>query len=552
MKTNFFSYPRYLRITLLLLLLVGAGFVHRSDPYFQIHKNFTIFSEVYEQLSSNYIHEVDPEKLIRRGIHSILKELDPYTVLIDESGSRQMDIVTTGQYAGVGLEVGARGGELVVIAPIEGYSAERKGIRAGDVILNVNDTDVQGLSTDDLQSLLRGDPGSTVNMTIRRYGIDEPIDFELTRETIEVKNVSYFTTLDSDSRIGYILLRRFAQNAAEEVRQAILDMEEEGPLDGLVLDVRNNPGGLLDEAVKIIDKFVPAGERVVWTEGRLSRANQEYETREQPVFPDKPLAVLQNGGSASASEIVSGALQDLDRAVVIGERSFGKGLVQIVQPLSYNMSLKMTTSKYYVPSGRSIQSTPYVSEEEAAEMNEVPDSLRTEFKTRGGRTVYEGIGIEPDIKAEKRQQSMLEIALLQNSHYFFFANEYTSDKDIRGDEIDSAEAYDAFLAYLENQDFEYATRTERKFNEFTVTLDESLRKESEDRIKAIQELIDLEKQKQKERYSEYIRKELMLELISRFDGAGGRMKKQLESDKAVLKSIEILEDNAAWLSILEP
>ena len=543
---------RFVLIAVILAGVAATGFILRPDPYFLIQKNFRIFSEVYENVSGSYIEDVDPERLIRSGIDAMLNELDPYTVLIDEAGSRQMDIVTTGQYAGVGLEVGARGGQLVVIAPIEGYSAERRGMRAGDIIKKVEDIDVTRMSTDDLQSLLRGDPGTTVVLTIRRFGIEDLLEFELTRETIEVRNVTYFGMLDSDSRVGYILLRRFAQNAAEEVRKAILELEQEGPLDGLVLDLRNNPGGLLDEAVKIIDKFVPPGKKVVWTEGRMSRANQQYETSEEPVYADGPLVILQNSGSASASEIVSGALQDLDRAVVIGERSFGKGLVQIVQPLSYNVSLKITTSKYYIPSGRSIQSTPYLSSEEAAAMDEVPDSLRSKHNTLGGRVVFEGIGIEPDLVVPQRQHGMLEIALLQNSHYFFFANEYTSGREQLDPGMGPDDYYGLFLEYLEAQDFEYTTRAERHFNRFLESLDTDVREASADRLDAMQDLVVMEKEQEEERYSEHIKKELYLELISRFNGNRGRMEEHLKTDEAAQKSVALIENMEQYLTILKP
>ncbi len=331
-----------------------------------------------------------------------------------------------------------------------------------------------------------------------------------------------------------------------------MELESEGPLDGLVLDLRNNPGGLLDEAVKIIDKFVPAGEKVVWTEGRMSRANHSYETSEDPVYPDKPLAILQNSGSASASEIVAGALQDLDRAVIIGGRSFGKGLVQIVQPLSYNMSLKITTSKYFIPSGRSIQSTPFISEEEIVKMSEVPDSLRTQFSTRSGRVVFEGIGIEPDILVEKRQQSILEIALLQNSHYFFFANEYASKADTLDSNTDTAELFEQFRKYLDDQDFTYTTRAERSIESFTESLDESLKDASTEQLNTIKEMIAQKKQQEKEHLSDYIKQELYLELVSRFEGRSGRIRNQLKTDEAAMKAVDVLLSSDRYAYILEP
>lgn len=543
---------RFLAVSLAVLLVTSTGFVLRSDPFFEIRKQFTLFSEVFENLSTLYIEDVNTERLVRHGIDAMLEELDPYTSLIDEAGSREMDIMTTGQYAGVGLEIGARGGQLVVIAPVEGYSAERRGVRAGDIIRRVDGLDVSRLTTDDLQTLLRGDAGTEVTLTIQRYGIEELLDFELVRERIEVRNVTHFGLLETDERIGYILLRRFGQNASGEVAQAIRDMESDGPLHGLVLDLRNNPGGLLDEAVKIVDKFVPAGEKVVWTEGRLSRANREYTTREPALFADKPVIVLQNHGSASASEIVSGALQDLDRAVIIGERSFGKGLVQIVQPLSYNVSLKVTTSRYFTPSGRSIQPVPRISATDVADQEAAQDTSQTPFLTRAGREVFEGIGIEPDLQVDARQQSMLEIALLQNSHYFFFANEFVSSAEHFDYERDMDRVYDLFEQYLTQQNFTYATRSERQLERFKASLDQSFASDTDQVFDTMKELVEAEKKHKSEHYAEYIRRELALELLSRFGGQSARMGHYLANDAVVSQAISLLEEPHQYSLIMEP
>lgn len=542
----------YLLLFLILSGMALSGFVLRPDTWFLIKKNFTLFSEVYESLTDSYIDEIEPDHLIRRGIEAMLLELDPYTVIIDESESQQMDILQRGQYAGVGLEIGARGGRLVVIAPIEGYSAERQGIKAGDIIKKVNETDVSGMSTEDLQTLLRGEPETAVTLGIKRFGLDELLFFDLNREIIEVKNISYYGILDGEERIGYIQLRRFAQNAAGEVREAIFSMEKEESLDGLILDVRNNPGGLLEEAVKIIDKFIPKGEKVVWTEGRLSRANQEYKTKEEAVFPDKPLVILQNNGSASASEILSGALQDLDRAVIIGQRSFGKGLVQILKPLSYNFSLKISTSKYFIPSGRSIQSTPFLAEEEIHLMEEVPDSLKERFYTQSGRKVYEGIGIEPDIEIDIPLQSKFEIALLQNSHYFFFANEYISETESRDDLPSPERIFDDFMKYLENIDFTYTTRTERHLNRFTDALEDNLKESAKEKIRALEEIIAQEKELDKKKFAEPVKEALHLELLSRFEGRSGRIREQVKNDEAVVEAIKIMQSPPIYFSILTP
>lgn len=543
---------RILLITMLpLIALVSAGFVYQSDTYFQIKKNFAIFSEVYEEVSKRYVIDIDPDKVILHGINAMLETLDPYTVLIDETQSRDMDIMTTGQYAGVGLEIGARGGKLVVIAPIEGYSAHRRGVRAGDVILEVNGIDVTNFNPEDLQLQLRGESGTTVTIVVERYGIDQELEFELTRENIEVKNVVWAGLLeDSDQRIGYVLLRRFGQNAAAEIKEAILQMKEEKELDAFVLDLRNNPGGLLDEAVKLVDLFVDAGEHVVETKGRMPETNHVYQTREGVIYDDKPLFILQNNGSASASEIVSGALQDLDKAVIIGERSFGKGLVQVVRPLSYNMAVKITTSKYYTPSGRSLQAMEYLAEEQTADID-VPDSLRQVYTTRAGREVFEGLGIEPDIEIEEHTLSLLEIALLRNSHYFFYANQYASEYEEYAEAELSDEIFQNFLSYLETESFDYETRTERYFKNVKHTLSDRAKAESKEELEDFERVIALDKKIMMEENEPYIRQELYLELVSRYDGNTGRLRRSLVNDPLILEVKSLASRQDAYYAILE-
>ncbi|MEX0686128.1 MAG: S41 family peptidase [Balneolales bacterium] len=536
-------------MSILIFSVLTIGFVYKTDPYFLIKKNFTIFSEVYDEVSKRYVSEVEPEKLMRHGINSMLEQLDPYTVIIDEADSQEMDIVTTGQYAGVGLEVGNRGDKLVVIAPIEGYSADRLGMRAGDVITAVNGTSTEDMNMEDLQSLLRGESGSKVTITVTRYGLDEELDFELTRERIEIKNIAYYGVLDTEERIGYILMRRFAQNASVELRKAIIEMNNEEELDGLILDLRNNPGGLLDEAIQTVDKFIEPGEEVVSTKGRMDETNTTYKTSEPPVFT-KPLIVLQNSGSASSSEIVTGALQDLDKAVIIGDRSFGKGLVQIIRPLSYNLAIKITTSKYYTPSGRSIQSLQYAGIV-GSDTIDVPDSLRVPFRTKAGRRVYEGMGIEPDIHISDGPQSLLEVALLQSSHYFFFANEYFSEhKDFNLESVDE-DLYQGFLTYLEEAEFDFKTQSERYYTQFSESLDEGLWESAQVQLAQLEEIIENEKDLEMQRKSDEIKKELYLELLSRYEGTTGRLKHNLNYDEAVLEGINLIGNPENYKSILK-
>lgn len=533
-----------------LFVLLAAGATTVPDLYFEIKKNFTIFSEVYREVSLNYVDEVNPEKLMRRGINAMLESLDPYTVFIDEARNQEIDIITRGNYGGVGLEVGFKGDRIVVIAPMEGYSAHQKGIRAGDVIVAVDGVSVEGLSAEEVQNMTLGEPGSTVTLMIERYGVDRQLTFKLERERIDVKNVAYHGFVEPNGDIGYILLSRFSQNAAEEIRNSIAGLQGKKKLKGLILDLRNNPGGLLNEAVSVVDKFVKPGVKVVETRGRLSEHNSVYRTEEPAMLGDLPLVVLQNGGSASASEIVSGALQDLDRAVIIGEQSFGKGLVQIVRPLSYNTALKITTARYYIPSGRSIQSVTYTHDEQNSQINK-PDSLRNAFKTQNGRTVYDGHGITPDIVIKEPKPTLLETALYQNSYFFFFANQYVANHDHFNAPGVSDEVYDQFIDYLKEKDFNYETRTEQyldKVEDHFASLDSKINVD-----RSLANLEQAAKQEKEEEFKEQekqFKKILYLELISRYHGQKGQYEASVRLDPIVKKATEVIYDANKYQEIL--
>ena len=538
-------------VSVLLVLgsaLIGAG--RGSDIYFLIKKNFTIFSEVFREVSLNYVDEVDPEKLMRKGINSMLESLDPYTVLIDEAQNQDIEIITRGSYGGVGLDVGVRGDNIVIIAPIDGYVAQQKGLRPGDIILGVNGVSTEGLTPEEVQELTIGDPGTVVELTIRRYGVEQDLTFELERQQIEVKNIAYTDMLGEDGNIGYISLTRFSRNAAEEIRRAIESMQKEVALAGLVIDLRNNPGGLLEEAVRTVDKFVEPGLMVVETRGRLSEHNNAFHTEEPPLLKDLPLVVLQNEGSASASEIVAGALQDLDRAVIVGEQSFGKGLVQIVRPLSYNTALKITTSRYYIPSGRSIQSLTY-NHDERNSVTTKPDSLRKAFKTRNGRVVYDGNGIKPDIAVSPPSPSLLETELLKESHFFLFANRFASRNSSFSKESISDRTYEEFRDYLNNEGFSYQTPSERHLSRFEKNIESNLNKEEiEQHLTAIRNAVDEQKREEFESQIEGLKHLLFLEIISRYEGNKGRTEASLRWDPVVEKALEVVHNENRYKQIL--
>ena len=535
---------------LCLIVIIGGGFIAaRPDLYFSIKKNFTIFSEVFRTVSVDYVDEVDPGKLIHTAINAMLGTLDPYTVLINERENQELDIIATGKYAGVGLDVGARGGKIVVIAPIEGYPAYRKGVKAGDILLSVNGNKVNNLSLEEVQNQLHGEPDTEVTLVIKRYGIEQPITFKLKRQEIVVHNVSYSGYVDPDSTIGYILIRQFGQNTSNEVKQALLKLKKNGHLRGVILDLRNNPGGLLSEAVSTVDLFEPPGKEVVSTKGRNPENNSTYYTSTPAVFPNGGVTVLLNNGSASASEIVAGALQDLDRAVIIGQRSFGKGLVQIVKPLAYNTAIKLTTAKYYTPSGRCIQAINYTHDEDyGAEM--VPDSLRKAYRTHNGRTVYGGMGIEPDIHIPSAKRGLLQIALLQQSEYFFFVNRYTATHSKFVSQNVSDSLFSAFKGYLNEQHFHYQIPAQRYLNKLKTRLILT------DSIRAIQPINTLDsllvryKKQALAREAPEIKKELYLEIVSRYYGQKGKIRAELTSDPDVQRAVKVLDNRVQYAHIL--
>ena len=455
--------------TIIVLGIIFSAF-QPTDIYFLIKKNFTIFSETYENIALEYVDQVDPSIVMKNGLNAMLETLDPYTVYYDEAQNEEAEIFSRGNYAGIGIDAGYKDDQVVVIAPVEGGPADLIGIRAGDIILEIDGVPTEGLQPEEVQNLTMGEIGSNVSLKIIRYGIETPIKFEITRETIEIKNVTYSGHLGANSEFGIKRLSQFGMNAGDEIRSAISELQFEQELEGLILDLRDNPGGILGEAVSIIDKFIEPGISVVETRGRIAEYNQSYETQE-PIFFEKPVIILMNEGSASASEVVAGALQDLDRAVILGERSFGKGLVQIVKPMPYNTSLKITISRYYTPSGRSIQSVAYTHTADNATINR-EDLANRIFRTRNGRPVKEGRGIEPDIEILSSVPSIIEMALLQQNSIFDFATQFEStNPDFNHNDLPD-NIYQAFIEFLKNSDFDLELESEFLLDEIAEKLDD--------------------------------------------------------------------------------
>ena len=539
----------------LFLLIFCVGYTQIRNKNFEIGKNLEIFVDVFKQVNANYVDDIDPGDFMKKGIEDLLKTLDPYTNYISESDVEDFRIATTGQYGGIGALIHSDGEYIIITDPYKNSPAKRAGIKSGDIVLSVNGKSSVGLSSDEISQLMKGAVGGKVDLEIKRYGEEKPLSFSMIREVINIESVDYFEKLSQD--IGYVKLDGFTPNSASKVRDAITSMRNEGKLKGLILDLRDNGGGLLGEAVDIVNLFVKSGQEVVSMRGQISSANQMFKTRNQPLDTDIPLVVLVNEQSASASEIVSGALQDLDRAVIIGQRTYGKGLVQNVLPLIYHAQLKVTIAKYYIPSGRCIQAIDYSHKNESGKWDKIPDSLITKFHTLGGRPVYDGAGIDPDIATTPYLLNDITTALVSQYILFNFATLFyyqnSTTPSLETFEIDDA-IWNQFLAWVNEHENNYKTAEQilltgledyYKENKNTPTPQikttmETLHKQlKENKIDAI-----------KENKNEICRL-LKLEILSRYYDYDQYIKFYVEFDSDIQKAKSLLLSDKEYKAVLK-
>ncbi len=455
-------------ITFGLLGVSLAGFVAFNDPgerYFEITRNLDIFATLYKEVNMYYVDEVNPNKVIKAGIDAMLNSLDPYTDYIPEDEIEDYRTMTTGQYGGVGALIGSRGGRTLVLMPHENSPATKAGLKISDEIIKIDGIDIQNKSYYDVNKLLRGQANSTVKLTIMRYGQKSPIEVAITRENIKIDNVPYYGMVNNE--VGYIHLSDFTTGAAREVKNALVELKAKGAKK-LILDLRDNPGGLLNEAVNISNIFVPKDAEIVSTKGKVTDWNKTYTALNPPIDTDMPIAVLTSSRSASAAEIVSGVIQDYDRGVLVGRKTYGKGLVQATRPLSYNSQLKVTTAKYYIPSGRCIQAIDYSHRNADGSVGKIADSLRVAFKTKNGRVVYDGGGITPDIPVEKPNYASITTSLENKNLIFDYANKYFAEHPgiapATTFEI-TEEEYQDFVKWLADKEYDYTTQVEKSLQE---------------------------------------------------------------------------------------
>ena len=538
------------------IAVLGTGLVAFNptppDRTFEIVKNLDIFATLFKEVNSYYVDEINPAQLMRTGIESMLKTLDPYTTYIPEDDIEDYRTMTTGEYGGIGAVVNKKNGISTVVMPYEGYPADLAGLKAGDQILKINGIALEGKSSDEISKLLKGQSDSEIVLTIRRMSKPDLFDVSLSRERITIDNVPYYGMVNET--VGYLKLTDFTTEAGSEVRNAVNELKEDGATK-IILDLRGNPGGLLEEAVNVSNVFVGKGREVVTTRGKLNNWTKTYNTLDEPADDEIPLAVLVSNGSASAAEIVSGVMQDYDRGVLVGQRTFGKGLVQQTRPLAYNSQLKVTTAKYYIPSGRCIQAIDYSHRNDDGSVGKVPDSLKTEFKTQSGRVVYDGGGVLPDIEVEAYDYAPITYALMSDDLIFDYATKYYYEhpeiEEAKSFEL-SEQEYSEFKAWLEDKDVKYTTQVENDIDGLIKSAKkEKYYEDIAEQIEALRKETLHNKDQDLITFKDEIKMLLEREIAGRYYYQGGMIESMFSEDLEVLAAVEILNDTDKYQKILK-
>ena len=538
-------------VAIVLITVAFFSFKSGDDRNFQIAKNLDIFNSIVKELDMFYVDTIDPNKTIREGIDNMLYSLDPYTVYYPENDQDELEMMVKGSYGGIGslIRYNPKSKYTVIAEPYEGMPAAESGLKAGDLLLEIDGKVLKGNS--DVSTLLRGQVGTSFKLKVQRPGVKEPLEFNIVRRSIQMPTIPYYGVMDG--QVGYINLSSFSGNPSKDFKKAFLDLKKQG-ITSLVIDLRNNGGGLLDQAVEIVNMFVPRGKTIVTTKGKIKQASNTYKTLREPLDTDIPIAVLVNSGTASSSEILSGSLQDLDRAVIVGNRTYGKGLVQVPRSLPYGGNLKITTSKYYIPSGRCVQAIDYAHRNEDGSVARIPDSLTTVFHTAAGREVRDGGGVSPDIEVKQERLPNILFYLVRDNLIFDYATDYclkhpaiASAKEFELTDAD----YEEFKNKVKGADFKYDQQSEKILNTLKEAAEfEGYMKDASDEFKALENKLKHNLDRDLDYFSKDIKKMIAEEIIKRYYYQEGAIIQQLKDDKDLDEAVKVLTNPERYQQIL--
>ena len=536
---------------IVLIAVAFFGFKKGDDRNFQIAKNLDIFNAIVKELDMFYVDTIDPNKTIREGIDNMLYSLDPYTVYYPENDQDELEMMVKGSYGGIGslIRYNPKLQYTVIAEPYEGMPAAESGLKAGDILLEIDGKDLKNNS--DVSTLLRGQVGTSFKLKVQRPGVKEPLEFTIVRRSIQMPTIPYYGIMEG--QVGYINLSSFSGTPSKDFKNAFLDLKKQGAT-SLVIDLRNNGGGLLDQAVEIVNFFVPRGKTIVTTKGKIKQASNTYKTLREPLDTDIPIAVLVNSGTASSSEILSGSLQDLDRAVIVGNRTYGKGLVQVPRSLPYGGNLKITTSKYYIPSGRCVQAIDYAHRNEDGSVARIPDSLTTVFHTAAGREVRDGGGVSPDIEVKQERLPNILYYLVRDNLIFDYATDYCLKHTVIGSEekFELTDAdYTDFKNKVKGSDFKYDQQSEKILKTLKEAAEfEGYMKEASDEFKALENKLTHNLDRDLDYFSKDIKEMISEEIIKRYYYQRGAIIQQLKGDNELDEAVKILTNPERYQQIL--
>jgi len=538
-----------------LIIAFGGFFPGKGDIYFEVSKNIDLFSKIYKEISFNYVDDIDPEEFMQSGIQGMLETLDPYTIFIDENKKDEIELITNGKYGGVGISIGVRGNNVTVVEVLDGYSAQRQGMRIGDVLIEASGIKISPDNIDQVSSLVKGEPGTVVDLKIIRNEDQDTLIFNVVREEVIVKNLTYYGFYPENSNNVYLKLSSFSRSAGDEIKKALKELKSQKEIKSIVLDLRGNPGGLLDVAVDIADKFLSKNLLIVSTKGRDDSSQKEYFSVQEPMVGEGELIVLVNEGSASAAEIVAGAIQDHDRGVILGTKTFGKGLVQTITPLNFNTSLKITTAKYYTPSGRCIQKIDYSKKNKVfkvADTTDIDSPNSSPFYTDNKRLVYSAGGITPDTAVDYNIEGDITGDLLAQGLFFKFADYYYYlNQAANFGSIQDENIFNEFKDYLGKEKFVYHSEAEKQISKLIEEVESKKWDESiaSDLKKIKNQFENLEMGELKSYKGEVIR-ELKTELASRYLGTDGRIIETLKYDNQLQTALNVIGNKSLYKRLL--